>query len=104
MCDQGIDQSAMSIQSLLNTSRSSFLMTSHIRSALWTLHIEVIGCFIEKSVYLPFDMNFFPIWIKIAKSATSAGAISKFAMIQEMISKLKENISLPLSLVLKNAK
>ena len=35
--DQRIDQSAKSIQSLLNTNGASFLMTSHIRSALWTL-------------------------------------------------------------------
>ena len=27
----------MSIQSLLNTNRATFLMTSHVRSALWTL-------------------------------------------------------------------
>ena len=35
--DQRIDQSATSIQSLLNTSGANFLMTSHVRSALWTL-------------------------------------------------------------------
>ena len=35
--DQHIDQSAMSIQSLLNTNGVTFLMTSHVRSALWTL-------------------------------------------------------------------
>ena len=35
--DQRIDQSAMSIQSLLNTNGASFLMTSHVRSTLWTL-------------------------------------------------------------------
>ena len=36
--DQRIYQSATSIQSLLNTKGASFLMTSHVRSALWTLH------------------------------------------------------------------
>ena len=35
--DQRIDQSATSIQSLLNTNGATFLMTSHVRSALWTL-------------------------------------------------------------------
>ena len=34
----GIDQSATSIQILLKQSRSEFLMTSHVRSALWTLN------------------------------------------------------------------
>ena len=38
--DQRTDQSATSIQSLLNTNRATFLMTSHVRSALWTL----LGC------------------------------------------------------------
>ena len=36
-CDQRIDQSATSIQSLLNTNGAIFLMTSHVRLALWTL-------------------------------------------------------------------
>ena len=36
-CNQRIDQSATSIQSLLNTKGVSFLMKSHVRSALWTL-------------------------------------------------------------------
>ena len=36
-CDRRIDQSATSIQSLLNTNGATFLMTSHVRSALWTL-------------------------------------------------------------------
>ena len=35
--DQHIDQSVTSIQSLLNTNGASFLMTSHVRSALWIL-------------------------------------------------------------------
>ena len=35
--DQRIDQSATSIQSLLNTNGATFLMKSHVRSALWTL-------------------------------------------------------------------
>ena len=35
--DQRIDKSATSIQSLLNTNGATFLMTSHVRSALWTL-------------------------------------------------------------------
>ena len=38
LCDQRIDQSATSIQSLLNTNGVTFLRTSHVRSALWTLH------------------------------------------------------------------
>ena len=38
--DQCIDQSARSIQSLLNTNGATFLMMSHIRSALWTLLID----------------------------------------------------------------
>ena len=37
--DQGIDQSVMSIQSLPDTNRATFLMTSHVSSALWTLSI-----------------------------------------------------------------
>ena len=37
--DQRNDQSATSIQSLLNTNVASFLMTSHVRSALCTLKI-----------------------------------------------------------------
>ena len=40
--DQRIDQSATSIQSLLNTNGATFLMTSHVRSALWTLnHVDI---------------------------------------------------------------
>ena len=39
--NQHIDQSATSIQSLHNTNGASFLMTSHVRSALWTLLISV---------------------------------------------------------------
>ena len=35
--DQRIDQSETSIQSLLNTNGATFLMTSHVKSALWTL-------------------------------------------------------------------
>jgi hypothetical protein len=35
--DQLIDQSATSIQSLLNTNGATFLMTSQVRLALWTL-------------------------------------------------------------------
>ena len=35
--DQRIDQSATSIQSLLNTNGATFLMTSHVRSGLSTL-------------------------------------------------------------------
>ena len=35
--DQRIDQSATSIQSLLNTNGATFLMTSPVRLALWTL-------------------------------------------------------------------
>ena len=31
------DQSATTIQSLLNTNGATFLMTSHVTSALWTL-------------------------------------------------------------------
>ena len=38
--DQHIDQSAMSIESLLNTSGVTFLMTLHVRSALWTLQLN----------------------------------------------------------------
>ena len=38
--DQCIDQSATSIQSLLNTNGATFLMTSHVRSALWTLKLR----------------------------------------------------------------
>ena len=34
---QRIDQLVTSIQSLLNTNGATFLMTSHVRSALWTL-------------------------------------------------------------------
>ena len=40
--DQRIDQSATSIQSLLNTNGATFLMTSHVRSALWTLLIMIL--------------------------------------------------------------
>ena len=35
------DQSATSIQSLLNTNGATFLMTSHVRSALWTLLLNI---------------------------------------------------------------
>ena len=40
--DQRIDQSATSIQSSLNTNGGSFLMTSHVRSALWTLLLKTL--------------------------------------------------------------
>ena len=36
---QRIDQLVTSIQSLLNTNGATFLMTSHVRSALWTLQV-----------------------------------------------------------------
>ena len=38
--DQCIDQSATSIQSMLNTNGVTFLMTSHVRSALCTLKLR----------------------------------------------------------------
>ena len=41
---QRIDQSATSIQSLLNTNGATFLLTSHIRSALWTLCLVNLQC------------------------------------------------------------
>ena len=44
--DQRIDQSATSIQSWLNTNGATFLMTSHVRSALWTL-LSYEGVFIK---------------------------------------------------------
>ena len=45
-CDQRIDQSATSIQSLLKTNGATFLMTSHVRSALWTLHMRLLKNFL----------------------------------------------------------
>ena len=40
--DQCIEQSVTSIQSLLNTNGPSFLMTSHVRLALWTLPSSLV--------------------------------------------------------------
>ena len=38
--DYRIDQSATSIQIVLNTNGASFLMMSHVRSALWPLRLS----------------------------------------------------------------
>jgi hypothetical protein len=54
--DQCIDQSGTSIHSLLNTNGASFLMTSHVRSALWTLTYNFL-----RLSHLWCDLNFW-VW------------------------------------------
>ena len=71
--DQRIDQSATSIQSLLNTNGATFLMTSHVRSALSTL---CVTCRISNHdsfhLYLfdfPFIYQFYFLMTTLVKSA-----------------------------------
>ena len=47
--DLRIDQSATSIQSLLNINGATFLMRSHVRLALWTLLDAPCNFFLKKT-------------------------------------------------------
>ena len=58
-CDQRIDQSVTSIQSMLNTNGATFLMTSHVRLALWTLQ-RILKSFAHQvlvTFFLYFDLK-----------------------------------------------
>ena len=53
--DQRIDQSARSNQSFLNKNGASFLMTSHVRSALWTLIVDFLYYFFLNIYVVGYD-------------------------------------------------